>query len=202
MREREQFVLLRRKAAVGRPEERVRRQKAACLLDRSAPKSGFRYEYHNSGPVSPGLDNAVADTKAFGLLEKEIGRRKVDGTRYSIFKRTTNHRELPSRIGDLTQVTLEHYLQSFADAHITVLELAATANWLARMRSGTTGRIRCVFPRDPSYMEAGSIGPWSYSARSAGGRRLQAQAVVRSHTRRKPLGRCATRSCCGCVSVN
>ena len=155
--EREQVVLLLLKAAGGRLDGRVRFQKTAYLLDRLGLESGFRYEYGNFGPFSRELNNAVEDAKAFGLLKEEIGRRKVDGAHFSIFKLTTDHLELPSKMGDLTKVMLESYLQTFAETHITVLELAALANWLSEEeeRSDWKETLRC---RKGPKVEGGKLG--------------------------------------------
>ena len=128
--EREEIVAALLKAAGGQLVGRVRLQKAAYLLDRLGLESGFHYDYHHYGPFSRDLDNAVADAEAFGLVEEEFGRRQVDGARYSIFKLTTDVFALPAKIGQLNEAVLKRLLQRFAEANVTVLELAATANWL------------------------------------------------------------------------
>ena len=130
MMEREVIVKALLKAAGGQLVGRVRLQKAAYLLDRLGMESGFHYDYHYYGPFSRDLDNAVADAEAFGLVEEEFGRRQVDGARYSIFKLIADDLEFPEKIGQLDDAVFERYLQKFAEANVTVLELAATANWL------------------------------------------------------------------------
>ena len=109
---------------------RVRLQKVAYLLDRLGLNSGFQYNYGNYGPFSHDLDNAVADAEAFGLVEETFDRRQIDGARYSIFELTDGASRPPSNTGQLDVTVLESHLQTFVEAHITVLELAATANWL------------------------------------------------------------------------
>ena len=131
MMKREDMVAVLLKASGGQLVGRVRLQKTAYLLDRLGLESGFHYEYHHYGPFSRDLDNAVADAEAFELLVETFGRRQVDGARYSIFKLTADHLELPPKIGKLSKAMLRRYLQTFTEANITVLELAATANWLA-----------------------------------------------------------------------
>ena len=131
--EREEIVAALLKAAGGELVGRVRLQKAVYLLDRLGLESGFRYDYHHYGPFSRDLDNAVADAEAFELVEEAFGRRQVDGARYSIFRLTADNRELPAKIGRLDQAELERYLRIFAAATVTVLELAATANWLVEV---------------------------------------------------------------------
>ena len=129
--EREKIVAALLKASGGQLVGRVRLQKTAYLLDRLGLESGFHYDYHHYGPFSQDLDNAVADAEAFGLVEEEFGRRHVDGARFSIFKLTADDFELPGNIGQLNEAALKRHLQRFAEANVTVLELAATANWLA-----------------------------------------------------------------------
>ena len=128
--EREEIVAALLKAAGGEMVGRVRLQKATYLLDRLGLESGFRYSYHHYGPFSRDLDNAVADAQAFGLVAEEFGRRQVDGARYSIFELIADEFEMPAKIGQLDEARLAGHLQMFARANITVLELAATANWL------------------------------------------------------------------------
>lgn len=128
--EREEIVAALLKAAGGQLVGRVRLQKTVYLLDRLGLESGFDYDYHHYGPFSRDIDNAVADAEAFELVEEKFGRRQVDGARYSIFKLTDEGCELPVMIGQLDEVKLQRLLHTFQDADVTVLELAATANWL------------------------------------------------------------------------
>ena len=130
MMEREEIVAALLKAADDEIVGRVRFQKVAYLLDRLGLESGFRYSYHHYGPFSRDLDNALADAQAFGLAKEEFGRRQVDGARYSIFKLTADEFEMPAKIGQLNKTRLASHLETFARTNITVLELAATANWL------------------------------------------------------------------------
>ena len=131
MMEREEIVVALLKAAGGQLVGRVRLQKVVYLLDQLGLESGFRYDYHHYGPFSRDLDNAVADAEAFGLVDEKFGRRQVDGARYSIFKLTAAGFESPATIDRLNEAALGRCLQTFAGATVTVLELAATANWLA-----------------------------------------------------------------------
>lgn len=129
--QRETVVATLLKAAGGELVGRVRLQKVTYLLDQLGLKSGFHYDYHHYGPFSRDLDNAVADAEAFGLVEEQFAHRQVDGARYSVFRLKHDSEALPRRIGQLDQATLERLLQTFAAANVTVLELAATANWLS-----------------------------------------------------------------------
>ncbi len=128
--EREEIVAILLKAAGGQMVGRVRLQKVAYLLDRLGLNSGFRYNYGNYGPFSHDLDNAVADAEAFGLVEETFDRRQIDGARYSIFELTDDASRSPSNTGQLNETVLDCYLKTFIEADVTVLELAATANWL------------------------------------------------------------------------
>ena len=129
--EREEIVAALLRAAGGQMVGRVRLQKVAYLLDRLGLNSGFEYNYGNYGPFSHDLDNAVADAEAFGLVEETFDRRQIDGARYSIFELTDDASRSPSNGGHLNEMVLERYLQTFVEADVTVLGLAATANWLA-----------------------------------------------------------------------
>ena len=129
--EREKIVAVLLKAAGGQLVGRVRLQKAVYLLDQLGLESGFHYDYHHYGPFSRDLDNAVADAEAFGIVQEKFGHRGVDGARYSIFELIADDFEVPERVGQLNEATLESYLQTFVETNVTVLELAATANWLA-----------------------------------------------------------------------
>ena len=128
--EREEIVAALLRAAGGRLVGRVRLQKVAYLLDRLGLNSGFQYNYGNYGPFSHDLDNAVADAEAFGLVEETFDRRQIDGARYSIFKLTDDASRSPFNAGQLNETVLECYLKTLVEADVTVLELAATANWL------------------------------------------------------------------------
>jgi len=129
--DREVVVATLLKAAGGELTGSVRFQKAVYLLDQLGLDTGFRYEYQNYGPFSPDLDNAVADAKALSYVQEYIGRREIDGARYSTFKLNPNDTDLPVHIGQLGLEDLKEHLQKFVNADVTVLELAATAHWLA-----------------------------------------------------------------------
>ena len=129
--EREEIVAALLRAAGGRLVGRVRLQKVTFLLDKLGLNSGFRYNYGNYGPFSHDLDNAVADAEAFGLVEETFDRRQIDGARYSIFELTDDASRSPTNTGQLNETVLDCHLKTFAEADVTVLELAAMANWLA-----------------------------------------------------------------------
>jgi len=115
-------------AAGGRLVSRVRLQKVAYLLDKLGAKSGFGFAYHHYGPYSRDLDNAVLDAEAFGKIEETYDRRQSDGARYSVFEAITGNR--PHKYSYLANDRLQERAKELSAANVTVLELAATANWL------------------------------------------------------------------------
>ncbi len=117
-------------AADGRLTSRVRLQKSAYLLDRLGLKSGFGYEYYHYGPFSRDLENATVDARAFDLLKETFGRRGSDGAMYSIFE--TDIELNDDALGKLTVSKAKKLMQRFVETNVTVLELAATIDWLWR----------------------------------------------------------------------
>jgi uncharacterized protein len=130
--EREQIVAAVVAAAGGELIGRVRLQKAVYLLDKLGLNSGFRYEYHHYGPYSRDLDNGTADAKAFGLVEERYDHRQSDGAMYSIFKLSSAAVDFESAYGSLGQQRVSNLAELFARTNVTVLELAATIDWLWR----------------------------------------------------------------------
>lgn len=115
-------------AAGGRLVSRIRLQKIAYLLDRLGAGSGFSYIYHHFGPYSRDLDGAILYAEAFDLITESFGQRSIDGAKYSIFetKRKCEFSYLGSE-------ELQGLAKRLASVNVTVLELAATANWLAEV---------------------------------------------------------------------
>jgi uncharacterized protein len=115
-------------AAGGRLVSRVRLQKVAYLLDKLGAKSGFSFAYHHYGPYSRDLDNAVLDAEAFGKIQETFDRRQTDGARYSVFKVVPS--DETHEYSYLNAKRLRERVKELAAENVTVLELAATANWL------------------------------------------------------------------------
>ncbi len=132
MREREDIVAAIVAAAGGRLTSRVRLQKVVYLLDRLGLQSGFDFDYYNYGPYSRDLDNATADAQAFALIEEHFEHRKSDGARYSIFQLLKNIDPPSEAFGELGKDRAEKLIQKLAETNVTVLELAATVDWLWR----------------------------------------------------------------------
>lgn len=131
MREREQVVVAVLVAApLGRLTSRVRLQKVVYLLDRLGFDSGFEFEYHHYGPYSRVLDNAAADAKALKLIEERTEFRVRDGASYSIFELTDKRTPDKTNFGTLGYDKAKEHIAGFAETNLTVLELAATVDFL------------------------------------------------------------------------
>lgn len=131
MREREDVVVAVIAAAGGELIGRVRLQKTAYLLDRLGLNSGFEYDYHHYGPYSRDLDNATADAKAFSMITEDFSHRVSDGAMYSIFRLKSDAKD--EAFGDLERGRAKELATLFAQTNVTVLELAATVDWLWRV---------------------------------------------------------------------
>jgi uncharacterized protein YwgA len=132
MIEREDIVAAVIDAGGGQLIGRVRLQKALYLLEQLGLGSGMPFEYHHYGPYSRELDNAMADAKTLGLINEQFEHRQSDGAMYSIFKLcqgTAIHDEVFARLGKEKVSALVH---RFSKTNVTVLELAATIDWLWR----------------------------------------------------------------------
>lgn len=129
MTERENVVAAVIAAAGGTLISRVRLQKSVYLLNRLGFNSDFKFEYHHYGPYSRDLDLATSDAVALGVISETFQHRDGDGARYSVFDL---RQETPSEdaFGDLGQQRAIELAKRFAATNITVLELAATIDWL------------------------------------------------------------------------
>ena len=133
MREREDVVVAVIAAAPkGRLASRIRLQKSVYLLDRLGFESGFEFDYHHYGPYSRELDNATADAKALKLIDERIEHRVRDGAGYSVFEAKISPKPEPYAIADRPRV--HERIALFARTNVTVLELAATVDWLWRVK--------------------------------------------------------------------
>ena len=106
------------------------RRRSICWTD-SDSDSGFSFDYHHYGPFSRDLDNATADAKAFNLIEETFDRRQSDGASYSIFK--LKGQPKPEAYGKLGAAKAGELAHLFAATNVTVLELAATIDWLSHV---------------------------------------------------------------------
>lgn len=128
--ERENIVAGVVAAAGGRLTGRVRLQKIVYFLDRLGLQSGFSYDYHHFGPFSRELDSATADAQAFLGLREEFAHRGVDGARYSVFSFNGNIGD--EAFGSVGRERTYSLVGNLVTTNVTVLELAATIDWLWR----------------------------------------------------------------------
>ncbi len=142
MTEREAVVAGVVAAAGGRLIGRVRLQKAIYLLDQLGLQSGFTYEYHHFGPFSREVDIATLDAQEFLGLKEEFARRESDGARYSIFN--FNGPVGEDAYGTLGRERASSLLATFEGTNVTVLELAATIDWLWRFERSNDWRSELV----------------------------------------------------------
>jgi uncharacterized protein YwgA len=133
MIEREDFVAAIVNAAGGELVGRVRLQKAAYLLERLGLGRELNFEYHHYGPYSRELDNATLDAKAFGLIREEYEHRQSDGALFSRFKLEPETVIKDEAYGQLGRERVAEFVQKFVWTNVTVLELAATIDWLWRV---------------------------------------------------------------------
>lgn len=132
MMEREDIVAAVVDAAGGELVGRVRLQKAVYLLDQLGLGSGFEYEYHHYGPYSRELDFATADAEMLNVVHEELQHRESDGARYSVFRLGDWKPKDEAIFGHLGRAEAARLARLFATTNITVLELAATVDWLWR----------------------------------------------------------------------
>jgi uncharacterized protein YwgA len=111
---------------------RVRLQKTAYFLKQLGLGVNLSFEYHHYGPYSRELDNATEDAKAFGLIEEDRKPRAGDGALYSAFRLTAGAKVRPKIYGRLSRERVAELIAKFARTNVTVLELAATVDWLVR----------------------------------------------------------------------
>jgi uncharacterized protein YwgA len=133
MVEREDIVAAVVAAAGGKMTSRIRLQKSVYLFERLGLRSGFDYDYHHYGPYSRDLDNAAADAKAFDLLDEDYAYRVSDGARYSIFKLKPGVQPKAQAYGSLGEERASEIAHKFAKTNVTILELAATIDWLCHV---------------------------------------------------------------------
>ena len=133
---------------------RVRLQKMFYLLDRIGLGSELDYEYHYYGPYSAELTEQIKDAVAFGFIEETPARRASDGVPYSVFGRPTV--ELGESLGALDRRTSERALVRMQGESATVLELAATIDWL-QTREEVPDWQRELFRRKGAKAESGRV---------------------------------------------
>lgn len=109
---------------------RIRLQKVMYLLEKHGMGGGISFEYHHYGPYSEAISDAVTDAKFWGNIEESVSFRMSDGAPYSSFK---SNAVAPEMLGQLNASDAKRLLDRFSGCTSTVLELAATAHWLANV---------------------------------------------------------------------
>lgn len=130
MTEREVKIAAVLDAAGGELIGRIRLQKVAYLLDQLGFESGFSYSYYHYGPYSRDLENATLDATVFLGVKEQIDYRLSDGAAYSIFSRTGDPVD-QAAFGSLDPDYATELVRKFKATNPTILELAATAHWIA-----------------------------------------------------------------------
>lgn len=108
---------------------RIRIQKTVYLLDQLGLNSGFKYRYYHYGPFSSDIENSISDAKAFKRVEERFEYRQGDKARYSVFALGSDTPHL-KEFGELDNKKVQKLVTKFSGVNSTILELAATANWL------------------------------------------------------------------------
>lgn len=143
-------------AAGGTLVSRVRLQKTVYLLDQLGLASGFRFEYHHYGPYSRDLDLATADARALGVVQEDILHRAGDGASYSRFTLPEPRSSKDEAFGPLGRPHATELVQKFVREHVTVLELAATVDWLWRYEDCADWRAE-ITRRKPMKVGSGRL---------------------------------------------
>ena len=138
MMEHEDIVAAVIAAAGGQLTGRVRLQKTVYLLEQLGLSSSLSFEYHHYGPYSRDLDTATSDAKISELIVEERAYRS-DGATYSIFKLKTAE-SVSRSFGKISSERAAELVKLFARTNVTVLELAATVDWLWRREYCTDWR--------------------------------------------------------------
>lgn len=131
MNAREDIVTAIVAAADGELTGRVRLQKTVYLLDQLGLGSNFDYVYYNYGPYSRELDNATVDAQTFDKVVEVFANRTSDGARFSIFRLKGGVEPDPAIFSGLGEERVRALVRCFKETNVTVLELAATAHWVA-----------------------------------------------------------------------
>lgn len=108
---------------------KIRLQKIVYLLDQLGLNSGYEFEYHHYGPYSEELSEQATEDVIFRRLDEEPRRRHADGVPYVIYRALApGEGDPPDR--HLARETVRSALAEMQNRSGTVLELAATINWL------------------------------------------------------------------------
>lgn len=115
-------------AAGGELTGRVRLQKSVYLLKRLGLEVPFEFEYYHYGPYSKDVDAALLAAKSNHRLEEKQKARALDGAPFSVFSLNGDFKKL--EFPGISLDEAEKLIKLFAVTNATILELAATADWL------------------------------------------------------------------------
>ena len=116
-------------AAGGEIVGKIRLQKMVYLLDQLGANSDLSFEYHHYGPYSDDLADAVEDDVIFGNIQEEQKRRLSDGVPYVVYRSSSEID--PEKPNVFSASPFKDAIQEMNRQSMTILELAATINWLA-----------------------------------------------------------------------
>ena len=106
---------------------KIRLQKIVYLLSRLGYETGFSFEYHHYGPYSRELAEKIEEEVDAQVLMALTRRRQSDGVPYIVYRAKEEHS------GSNCDARLHELLTEMNDCSPTVLELAATIDWLAKI---------------------------------------------------------------------
>jgi uncharacterized protein len=131
--------------AGGRVTGRVRMQKIAYLLQRKGAAPSLSFAYHHFGPYSRELDEGIAAAKALGRIREATERRASDGAPYSVFM-GVGAAPASDDLGPVSRDEAARLVarMTAADVSSTIIELAATIDWLRSQEGVTDWRSELV----------------------------------------------------------
>jgi uncharacterized protein YwgA len=130
-------------AAGGEVVGKIRLQKLIYLLDQKGLNSGFNFDYHHYGPYSEELADQVEDDVIFSRIESASRRRQSDGVPYIAYR--ANSAGAGDRIDEhLSLNVIRSALSEMQHRSATILEIAATINWLAVVEGRTDWRSELI----------------------------------------------------------
>ncbi|ODR94056.1 hypothetical protein AUC70_10800 [Methyloceanibacter stevinii] len=109
--------------AGGKIVGRTRLQKIAYVFELAGVGEGFSFTYHNFGPYSDELTDAMQDASLLGLIDEKEKPSSWDGY-YSVFTSTGKSKASATKVR-------AKIAEQIVDADAVELELAATAAYLA-----------------------------------------------------------------------
>jgi uncharacterized protein len=107
---------------------KIRLQKIVYLLNRLDYEVGFPFEYHHYGPYSRELAEKVEDEVHAQTLTQNIKRRYSDGVPYVVYRAT-------EKTCSADDARLSAFVKKMNAYSSTVLELAATIDWLVQVEN-------------------------------------------------------------------